>query len=209
MARRAGAIEAALTPTTRVLILNTPHNPTGRVLDRSELDLLAEVAREHDLTVITDEVYEHLVFDGEHIAAATLPGMGARTLTISSIGKSYGLTGWKTGWATGPAELVARVRAVKQFLTFGGHAAAACERGGAATARRAAARGGRDAPRQARPARRGTHRRGFEVLPTAGTYFSRSTPPQIPAPAMPRALPAAAARGGGRRDPDVGVHGRS
>ncbi len=99
------------------------------MLDRDELALLADVAREHDLLVITDEVYEHLVFDGAHIAFATLPGMGARTLTISSLGKSYGLTGWKTGWATGPAGLVAAVRGVKQYLTFGGgtpfqHAAA-------------------------------------------------------------------------------------
>jgi N-succinyldiaminopimelate aminotransferase len=101
-----------------MLILNTPHNPTGRVFDRDELTTIADLCREHDLIAVTDEVYEHLVFDGEHIPLATL--MPERTLTISSIGKTFSVTGWKTGWATGPAELVAAVRAAKQFLTFAG-----------------------------------------------------------------------------------------
>jgi N-succinyldiaminopimelate aminotransferase len=113
-------LAAAVTPRTRVLIVNTPHNPTGRVLDRGELEAVAAVCRERELIAITDEVYEHLVFDGEHVPLATLPGMAERTITISSIGKTFSVTGWKTGWATGPAELVAAVRAAKQFLTFAG-----------------------------------------------------------------------------------------
>jgi N-succinyldiaminopimelate aminotransferase len=113
-------LAAAVTSRTRVLILNSPHNPTGRVLDRAELEAVAAICRERDLIAITDEVYEHLVFDGEHIPLATLPGMAERTLTISSIGKTFSVTGWKTGLATGPAELVGAVRAAKQFLTFAG-----------------------------------------------------------------------------------------
>jgi N-succinyldiaminopimelate aminotransferase len=128
-------LAAAVTPRTRVLILNTPHNPTGRVLDRGELEAVAAVCRERDLIAITDEVYEHLVFDGEHVPLATLPDMAERTITISSIGKTFSVTGWKTGWATGPPALVAAVRAAKQFLTFAGgtpfqHASAAALRMG-------------------------------------------------------------------------------
>jgi N-succinyldiaminopimelate aminotransferase len=124
------ALRAAVTPRTRVLLLNSPHNPTGRVLDRAELDAVAGVCRENDLVCVSDEVYEHLVFDGEHIPPATLDGMGDRTLTISSIGKTFSFTGWKIGWCCGPAELVGAVRTVKQFLTFAGgtplqHASAA------------------------------------------------------------------------------------
>ena len=96
-----------------------PHNPTGTVLTPGELQAVADVALEHDLVVITDEVYEHLVFDGsEHVPIATLPGMFERTLTLSSVGKSYSFTGWKVGWATGPADLVGAVLAAKQWLTF-------------------------------------------------------------------------------------------
>ena len=97
------AIEAALTERTRVLVLNSPHNPTGRVLERYELELLAAVCRRHDLIAVTDEVYEHLVYDGTHVPLATLPGMAERTVTTSSLGKTHSLTGWKIGWATGPA----------------------------------------------------------------------------------------------------------
>lgn len=112
-------VRAAVTPRTRFLLVNTPHNPTGTVLSRAELEGLAAVAREHDLVVITDEVYEHLTFDGaQHVPVATLPGMAERTLTLSSAGKSYSFTGWKVGWATGPAHLVAGVLAAKQWLTF-------------------------------------------------------------------------------------------
>jgi N-succinyldiaminopimelate aminotransferase len=114
----------------RAILVNTPHNPTGRVMTRAELETIADACIEHDLVCISDEVYEHLVFDGEHIPPATLPGMAQRTLTISSVGKSYSFTGWKIGWCSGPAELVAATRTVKQFLTFAGgtplqHAAAA------------------------------------------------------------------------------------
>src|SRR5690606_8275359 len=115
------ALRAAFGPKTRAVLLNSPHNPTGKVFTRAELDLVAQLAREHDAVVISDEVYEHLTFDGlTHTPIATLPGMAERTLTISSGGKTFSLTGWKVGWVHGPAELVDAVRAVKQFLTFVG-----------------------------------------------------------------------------------------
>jgi len=127
------ALEGAVTSRARVLLLNSPHNPTGRVLGRAELEMIAAACVEHDLICVTDEVYEHLVYDGEHIPIATLPGMAARTLTISSVGKSFSFTGWKIGWCSGPADLVAATRMVKQYLTFAGgtplqHAAAAALR---------------------------------------------------------------------------------
>ncbi|GAA4707603.1 pyridoxal phosphate-dependent aminotransferase [Nocardioides conyzicola] len=112
-------LRAAVTSRTRFVLLNSPHNPTGTVLTRDELQAVADLAIEHDLVVITDEVYEHLVYDGrEHVPLATLPGMFERTLTLSSAGKSYSFTGWKVGWATGPAHLVGAVLAAKQWLTF-------------------------------------------------------------------------------------------
>src|SRR3954463_10055555 len=111
-------LAAAITPRTRMLILNTPHNPTGRVFGRTELEAVAAVCREHDLLAVTDEVYEHLVYDGEHVPLATLPGMAERTLTISSGGKSFSFTGWKVGGACAPAELVKAARTAKQFLTY-------------------------------------------------------------------------------------------
>ncbi len=112
-------LEAAVSPRTKLILLNTPHNPTGRVLDAEELAAVARVAQAHDLTVVTDEVYEHLTFDGRvHVPLATLPGMAERTLTLSSAGKSWSVTGWKVGWATGPAHLVAAVTAAKQWLTY-------------------------------------------------------------------------------------------
>ena len=112
-------LRAAVTARTTVLLLNSPHNPTGAVLTRAELEAVAEVAIEHDLLVITDEVYEHLVFDDrEHIPLSTLPGMWERTVSISSAGKTFSFTGWKVGWVTGPAELVRTVEAAKQWLTF-------------------------------------------------------------------------------------------
>ena len=116
------AVRAAVTDRTRVLLLNTPHNPTGKVFDRAELEGLADIVRgREDLWVVSDEVYEHLVFDGlRHVPFATLPGMAERTLTVSSVGKTFSFTGWKTGWVTGPTELVDAVAAVKQFLTFVG-----------------------------------------------------------------------------------------
>lgn len=111
-------LRAAVTPLTTAILLNSPHNPTGTVLRREELDAVAAIAIEHDLVVISDEVYEHLTFDVPHIPMATLPGMRERTLTISSGGKSFSVTGWKVGWATGPAELVAAVMGAKQFLSY-------------------------------------------------------------------------------------------
>lgn len=112
------ALAAAVTPRTRLLLLNSPHNPTGAVLRREELAAVARLAVAHDLLVVTDEVYEHLVFGVEHVPLATLPGMAGRTLTVSSSGKTFSFTGWKIGWVTGPAELVTAVRTVKQFLTY-------------------------------------------------------------------------------------------
>lgn len=115
------SLRAAFSSRTRLVLLNTPHNPTGKVFTRAELDLVCDLAHEHDAWVVTDEVYEHLVFDGvEHVPVATLPGMWERTLTISSAGKTFSTTGWKVGWVSGPAEAVAAVRTVKQFLTYVG-----------------------------------------------------------------------------------------
>jgi N-succinyldiaminopimelate aminotransferase len=115
------SLRAAFSSRTRLVLLNTPHNPTGKVFSRAELELISALAREHDAWVVTDEVYEHLVFSGaEHVPVATLPGMRERTLTISSAGKTFSATGWKVGWVSGPAQAVAAVRAVKQFLTFVG-----------------------------------------------------------------------------------------
>ncbi|WP_456697860.1 pyridoxal phosphate-dependent aminotransferase [Aeromicrobium sp. P5_D10] len=112
-------LRAAVSPRTTAILLNSPHNPTGTVLRREELDAVAAVAIEHDLVVISDEVYEHLTFDAlPHTPIATLPGMAERTLTIGSGGKSFSLTGWKVGWATGPAALIDALVGVKQFLTY-------------------------------------------------------------------------------------------
>ncbi|MDN0198259.1 pyridoxal phosphate-dependent aminotransferase [Streptomyces sp. S.PNR 29] len=109
----------AVTDRTRLLLINTPHNPTGTVLTREELTAIAELAVERDLLVVTDEVYEHLVFDeAEHVPLATFPGMRERTVTIGSAGKSFSFTGWKVGWVTAAAGLVAAVRSAKQFLTY-------------------------------------------------------------------------------------------
>ncbi|WP_072805267.1 pyridoxal phosphate-dependent aminotransferase [Rhodococcoides yunnanense] len=137
------ALERAIGPHTKLLIVNSPHNPTGTVLTRVELTRIAEIACEHDLLVLTDEVYERLVFDAPqlghsagstpafsghsagstpalHVPLCTLPGMFERTVTVSSAAKTFNATGWKTGWALGPAELISAVRAAKQFMTFVG-----------------------------------------------------------------------------------------
>jgi N-succinyldiaminopimelate aminotransferase len=167
------ALASAITPATKALLLNSPHNPTGTVLRRCELEALAALAVEHDLLVITDEVYEHLVFDGApHLPIATFPGMAQRTLSVSSAGKTFSVTGWKIGWVCGPAHLVAAVRAVKQFLTFVGGAplqpavahALRAEHGWVAE-HRAALQG-----KQRRLAA-GLHAAGFGVLRSEGTYF--------------------------------------
>ncbi len=167
------ALRAAVTPRTRLLLLNSPHNPTGAVLSRAELAAVAEVAVEHDLLVVSDEVYEHLVFDGaEHVPICTLPGMAGRTLTIGSAGKTFSFTGWKVGWATGPADLVAAVRTTKQFLTYvasGPFQYAVADALGAPpesyAALRDALQAGRDRLCE------GLTELGFEVFRPRGTYF--------------------------------------
>jgi N-succinyldiaminopimelate aminotransferase len=166
------ALRAAVGPRTRMLLLNTPHNPTGRVLSRAELAAVAEVCVEHDLVCISDEVYEHLVYDGEHLPPASLPGMAERTLTISSVGKSFSVTGWKTGWCSGPAELVAATRTAKQFLTFAGgtplqHGAAAALRLPPTVLYEL-----RDSlARKRDKLAEGLSAAGLEPLPSAATYF--------------------------------------
>ena len=112
------ALAALAGPRTRVLLLNSPHNPSGKVFSRAELEGIAALCVERDLIAVTDEVYEHLVFEGEHVPLASLEGMAERTLTVSSGGKTFSLTGWKIGWVSGPAELVTAVRTAKQFLTY-------------------------------------------------------------------------------------------
>ncbi|GAB4000721.1 pyridoxal phosphate-dependent aminotransferase [Glycomyces albus] len=112
------ALAEAIGPRTRLLLLNSPHNPTGMVLTRDEAAAIAELAVAHDLLVVTDEVYEHLVFDGEHVPLIAVPGMRERTVSVSSAGKTFSFTGWKVGWITASADLVAAVRTAKQFLTY-------------------------------------------------------------------------------------------
>ena len=111
-------LAAAITPKTRLVLLNSPHNPTGKVFSPGELASIAELCVARDVLAVTDEVYEHLVFDGRHLPLATFPGMRERTVTISSGGKTFSFTGWKVGWACGPPELVDAVRTAKQFLTY-------------------------------------------------------------------------------------------
>jgi N-succinyldiaminopimelate aminotransferase len=167
------ALSAAVGPRTRMVLLNSPHNPTGKVFSREELALVASVCLEHDLIAVSDEVYEHLVYDGgSHVPLATLEGMAERTLVISSLGKTFSVTGWKTGWATGPPELVAGVRAAKQFMSFAGgtpfqHAGAAALALGDEfyAALTSAFQTKRD------HLRAGLLAAGLEPLPVAGTYF--------------------------------------
>jgi len=166
------ALAAAVTPRARALLVNTPHNPTGKVFSRAELEFLAALCRENDLLCVTDEVYEHLVYDGEHVPMATLPGMRERTITISSFGKTFSLTGWKIGWAAAPEPLTAAVRAAHQFVTF---ATATPLQHGAAAAL-AAAPDYFVSLRETYRARRDYLARelariGFAVRPPAGTYF--------------------------------------
>jgi N-succinyldiaminopimelate aminotransferase len=111
-------LSAAITPRTRLIVLNSPHNPTGKVFDASELAQIAARCVEHDLLALTDEVYEHLVFEGQHLPLATFEGMRDRTVTISSAGKSFSFTGWKVGWACASPDLTAALRTTKQFLSF-------------------------------------------------------------------------------------------
>lgn len=166
------ALRAAFGPRTRLVLLNTPHNPTGKVFSADELALIAELCQEYDAFAVTDEVYEHLVFEGEHIPLATMPGMRERTLRISSAGKTFSCTGWKVGWATGPARLVSAVQRVKQFLTFVNASplqpAVAVALGlpdGYFTEFNARMRANRD------HLTAGLREAGFGVFPSYGTYF--------------------------------------
>ncbi|MDD7943494.1 aminotransferase class I/II-fold pyridoxal phosphate-dependent enzyme [Microbacterium sp. NE2HP2] len=111
-------LAAAVTDRTRIILVNDPHNPTGTVFSRETIDEIVRLAHRHDAVIVTDEVYEHLTFDAPHVPIATLPGAAGRTLSISSAGKTFSVTGWKVGWVTGPAELVRAVLAVKQWLTY-------------------------------------------------------------------------------------------
>jgi N-succinyldiaminopimelate aminotransferase len=111
-------LRASITDRTRLILINSPHNPTGTVLPRETLALIVELAHQHDALIVTDEVYEHLVFDQPHLPIASLPGAAERTISISSGGKTFNTTGWKIGWITAPAEIIAAILAVKQFLTF-------------------------------------------------------------------------------------------
>ncbi|MEB4207954.1 pyridoxal phosphate-dependent aminotransferase [Mycobacterium sp. 94-17] len=174
----AHALRRAVTPRTRALIVNSPHNPTGTVLNAAELAAIAEVAVAADLLVITDEVYEHLVFDGRrHLPLAGFDGMAERTVTISSAAKMFNCTGWKIGWACGPAHLIAGLRAAKQYLSYVGGApfqpavALALETEDAWVS-------GLRATLQARRDRlaAGLVDIGFEVHDSAGTYFLCADP---------------------------------
>ncbi|MET9633470.1 pyridoxal phosphate-dependent aminotransferase [Lentzea sp. NPDC006480] len=167
------ALRAAVTPRTRAILVNSPHNPTGTVFRLEELRAIAALCVEHDLLAITDEVYEHLVFDGlTHIPLASLPGMASRTLSISGAGKTFNCTGWKIGWVCGPAALVSAVRAAKQFMTFVGGAPFQPAVAHALTAELDWVAGLRDslASKRARLAE-GLRAAGFEVRSSEGTYF--------------------------------------
>ncbi|MCU1561605.1 aminotransferase class I/II-fold pyridoxal phosphate-dependent enzyme [Mycetocola sp.] len=111
-------LRRAVSDSTRIILVNNPHNPTGAVLDRATLELIVELAHRHDAIIVTDEVYEHLIYGATHIPVASLPGAWERTVTLSSGGKTFNTTGWKVGWATGPAALVTAVTTVKQYLTY-------------------------------------------------------------------------------------------
>ncbi len=172
------AVRAALTPRTRAIIVNSPHNPTGLVLSRDDLAALAAVAVEHDLLVISDEVYERLTFDGgEHRPIGQLPGMGRRTVTISSAAKMFNCTGWKIGWACGAPDLIAGVRAAKQYLSYVGGAPFQPAVADALNNEDAWVDGLRDSLQAKRDklaaALSGI---GFEVHDSAGTYFLCADP---------------------------------
>jgi N-succinyldiaminopimelate aminotransferase len=167
------ALEAVLSPRTRLVVVNSPGNPSGRVLGPEELDAVAAACVEHDLLAVSDEVYEHIVLEGAHLPLAARPGMRERTVTISSVGKTFSLTGWKVGWSCAPPELAAAIRAVHQFVTFAvatpfQHAAALALGAGDAYY---------DGLRTGYRARRdrlcdGLEEAGFEVRRPEGAYFA-------------------------------------
>ena len=166
------ALAAAVSAKTRAILLNSPHNPTGKVFSAAELEAVARICIEHDLICITDEVYEHLVFEGEHIPIATLGGMAERTITISSAGKTFSFTGWKIGWACARPDLLGAVRTAKQFLTYVNgapfqHAVALGLGLGDEVYRGLAA----DLRTKRDRLCAGLRSAGFEVYPPAGTYF--------------------------------------
>jgi N-succinyldiaminopimelate aminotransferase len=172
------ALRRAVTARTRALMLNSPHNPTGTVLSRAELAAIAEIAAAADLLVITDEVYEHLVFDKHrHIPLAGLDAMAGRTVTISSAAKMFNCTGWKIGWACGPAELIAGVRAAKQYLSYVGGAPFQPAVADALNTEDAWVDALRDSLQDRRDRlSRGLAEIGFDVLDSAGTYFLCADP---------------------------------
>ena len=169
------ALRAAITPRTRVLLLNTPHNPTGKVFTRDELTAIADLCIERDVLVIADEVYDRIVFDGrEHVPIASLPGMWERTMTLNSAGKTFSVTGWKVGSVVGPAGLVAAVRSVRQFMTFA--TATPLQEAIATALTEAPGRGYYAELLRAYEERRAAlaaalESAGFGVLPTQGSYF--------------------------------------
>ncbi len=114
-----GRLAAAFGPRTRAIVINTPHNPSGKVFDRAELEQIAQLCREHDVLALTDEIYEHMIYEGEHVSIASLPGMAERTVTISGLSKTFAVTGWRLGYAIAPAELSNAIRRVHDFLTVG------------------------------------------------------------------------------------------
>ncbi len=166
------SLARAFTSKTRAILVNTPHNPTGKVFSRQELQSIADLCIKHDVVAITDEVYERLVFSGEHLHLATFPGMWERTITLSSLGKTFSLTGWKIGWAIAPEHLTNAVRAAHQFITF---ATATPLQVAAATALRApnsyfeAFRS--DYRRRRDLLLEGLHSIGLVTIPPDGTYF--------------------------------------
>jgi N-succinyldiaminopimelate aminotransferase len=167
------ALQAAITPRTRAVILNSPLNPVGKVFTPEELAIVADACRRHDLLAVTDEVYEHLVFDGRHLPLASLPGMRERTVTISSTGKTFSLTGWKIGYTCAPREITAALRAAHQFVTFavntpGQWAMAAALRADDAYYQGFLA----DYRRRRDRLCAGLREAGFLVTPPAGTYFA-------------------------------------
>jgi N-succinyldiaminopimelate aminotransferase len=166
------ALRAAVSDKSRLILLNTPHNPTGKVFTRAELKAIAAVAIENDLVVVSDEVYEHMVFDGVHVPIASLPGMRERTITIGSAGKSFSFTGWKVGWITAPSNLRSAALTAKQFLTFVN--AAPLQPAVAAALRLtdpyfSQFRDELHAKRDRLATGLGSA--GFDVIPTQGTYF--------------------------------------